>query len=347
MSESIINDLLRDNNFRYFFALRKRVKEFGLLTTFKELKAYYTKYSSFPSQLDSQKSDLKYKLFVFYNYFKIISVHTGIVHEDLMNYFPTRLQKFFIYKLDPKDQRLVTYNKILFYQKLSETGLPFPKVIFYTRNNETISLDGRKYLINKSNLPEKMFTKPISENGGSNSGIITPSQIDTVADGFLVQELAVNHYDLVTLAGEFAFNTIRIISYIDNKNNFNILSAIIRLSKGQQVDNWGKGSINVMVDVKTGQLGCVGITKRNERYNRHPSGQVDFQGFRIPYWDELIEIIKQGCLAFKSLRFIAWDIGISNQGPIIVEANAGCDFFHAQLFQPYGDSILIRDLINV
>jgi hypothetical protein len=346
MGKSIIADLLRDKNYRYFNDFGKRVKQIGLSTTIKELTSYYIKYSSFPSLIDGQISDFKYKLFVFYNYFKIISVHTNISYEDLMNYFPTRLQKYFIYKLDPKEMREKTYNKILFYQRLSEVNLPFPKVIFYVKDIEKFQLNGEKYLTDQVNLPEKMFAKPISENGGSKSGIISVFQINTIADGFMVQELAENHPDLITLAGTYAFNTVRIISYIDNQNNLTILSAIIRLSKGKQVDNWGKGSINVSVDIKTGQLGLVGITKRNERYTRHPAGLVDFEGFRVPCWDKLIDIVKKGCDAFPNLRFIAWDIGISIKGPVIVEANAGCDFFHAQLFQPYGDSVLIRNLIS-
>ena len=65
----------------------------------------------------------------------------------------------------------------------------------------------------------------------------------------------------------------------------------------------------------------------------------------IPYWQDLVDIVNRGSNSFRYLRLIAWDIGISQNGPLIVEANSGCDFFHAQLFQPYGDSILIKDLI--
>lgn len=346
MGKSVVHDLLRDRNFRYFSGIFKRIQLIGLYNVIKELKTYFMKYSSFPLRISNQKGDLLYKLFVFYNYFKIIYVHPEISNSDLMDYFPTRLQKYFIYKLDPKDQRVLTNNKILFYQKLVQAKLPFPNVILYTKNNTRYTLAENPYVSEISLLPEKVFIKPISENGGVNAGVISSSNINKVPDDFLVQELAVNHPDLILLAGSIAFNTIRIITYIDNNNKINILSAIIRLSKDKQVDNWGKGSINVKVDITTGKLGKIGITKRNEQYTMHPAGNVIFEDFMIPYWSEFLKVVEKACETFTFLRLIAWDIGISKEGPLIVEANAGCDFFHAQLFVPYGESVLIKDLIN-
>lgn len=346
MGINILADLKRDNNFRYFFRISERTKSKGFFTVIKEMRLYYKKYSKFPLLIGAKKVDYKYKLFVIYNYFKIIAIHPGITLENILNYFPTRMQQFFIYKLDPKENRELTFDKILFYQKLRQFKLPFPITFFYTKNGHKYNLDEDLVNLQKSDISPKVFVKPIRDNGGVNAGVFLKDDLKTIDDGFVVQELVKNHPKIIELSGDFAFNTFRIITYLDNDNNVNILSAIYRLSKGKEVDNWGRGSINVPVDIDSGQLGRYGITKNFERYEQHPAGNTLFHGYQVPAWAEIIEIVSRGSILFNNLRFIAWDIGLSNQGPVIVEANAGCDFFHAQLFQPYGDSVLIRDLIN-
>ena len=346
MGKSIANDLLRDNNFRYFFRIFVRLKRNGIFKVTKEFLSYYQYYTFYPIRISGELPDYKYKLFVVYNYFKIVAIHPNISKDDLLKYFPTRLQKYFIYKLDPKEKRIITNDKIIFYKRLRGANLPFPTVLFYIRNGQRLTLNDEELICSNINWPDKLFVKPINENGGANAGVIKTKDIDDVQEGFIVQKLAINHPDIIRLAGSYAFNTIRIISYIDNAGKTNILSAIFRLSKGKQVDNWGKGSINVRVNIEDGSLGKIGVTKRYEKFERHPAGEFDFDGFKIPHWEKLIDIVYKGSKVFSELRFIAWDIGITSEGPEIIEANSGCDFFHAQLFQPYDGNILMQDLLN-
>lgn len=346
MGKSIIKDLLRDNNFRYFFRIFKRITKVGLGSVINEFIKYYKKYSQFPQLIDNQRPDFKYKLFVIYNYFKIVALHPEIENNDLMGYLPTRLQKYFIYKFDPVEKRILTFDKILFYKILDSLKLPYPKVIFYLKDKKKLNISGEDFFTKDFEIPPKFFVKPIRDNGGKNAGIYSKEMLGIISGELLAQELAKNHSSLIELAGDFAFNTVRIVSFLDKNGNVNLLSAILRLSNGKQVDNWGKGSINVEVNIETGKLGKYGVTKYFERFEKHPKGLFKFENFEIPYWKELLDVVNKGSRGLNYLRLIAWDIGIDPHGPLIVEANAGCDLFHAQLFKPYGDTILIKDLIN-
>lgn len=346
MGKTALNDLLRDRNFRYFFRINKRIIHVGFWVVINELRSYYNKFSTFPKLISDQNPTFTYKLFVIYNYFKIIAVQPKISFNRLMNYIPTRLQQYFIYKLDPREKRIFTFDKLLFYKILEKEKLPYPKVFFFTKDDQKFKLNNELFDNETDLLPSKFFVKPIRNNGGEYAGIYSKGELNTVKDDFLAQELAHNHPLLIELAGSYAFNTVRIISYLDKLGNIHFLSAILRLSTGKQVDNWGKGSINVSIDIESGKLGKNGITKYYTTYENHPISKIKFENFKIPFWNELIEVVKKGCGRFNFLRLIAWDIGIGRDGPIIVEANSGCDFFHAQLFQPYGESILMKELIN-
>lgn len=57
--------------------------------------------------------------------------------------------------------------------------------------------------------------------------------------------------------------------------------------------------------------------------DRHPDTGCTIPGFRLPYWEETLRLF---CLAQKELKeapTLGWDIAITDDGPLIVEANAG------------------------
>lgn len=46
---------------------------------------------------------------------------------------------------------------------------------------------------------------------------------------------------------------------------------------------------------------------------------------KIPFWEEVSEIVTKAHCLIPNLRYIGWDIAITDDGPVIIEANHDAD----------------------
>ena len=54
----------------------------------------------------------------------------------------------------------------------------------------------------------------------------------------------------------------------------------------------------------------------------HPRTGERVTGFELPHWPETVEVVVRAAAAFAPARALAWDIGLSADGPVLIEANA-------------------------
>lgn len=85
--------------------------------------------------------------------------------------------------------------------------------------------------------------------------------------------------------------------------------------------NLHMGAIGVGLSIATGQaLG--GYQSRQKWFETHPDTGVDLQKFRIPGWDEILEVATHAT-AVSRLRYAGVDIVIDEElGPVVLEVNA-------------------------
>ena len=65
------------------------------------------------------------------------------------------------------------------------------------------------------------------------------------------------------------------------------------------------------------------ITKPEEYH--HPVTGVKIIGFKIPFWQESLQMAKDAALHNKKNRSIGWDIAVTNDGPVLIEGNSNWD----------------------
>lgn len=94
----------------------------------------------------------------------------------------------------------------------------------------------------------------------------------------------------------------------------------------------GKGGIGIPIDMETGELKRYGTQEfpRLQKTSRHTVANQVFTGFKIPLWDEVVEFINTLHRVF-SYKFIAWDIAITDNGPIFIERNPPGDWCVPQI----------------
>lgn len=138
----------------------------------------------------------------------------------------------------------------------------------------------------------------------------------------LVEEFIIQHPKLQALSPS-AVNTVRIFTQLDDKNNVVILGCRQRISVNSPVDNMAAGNLAAPIDEQTGMVSGPAvysdITKAEETV--HPVTGVQIVGFEVPFWKEIIDMVKEAALAHPQNRSIGWDIVVTEKGPGFIEGN--------------------------
>lgn len=141
-------------------------------------------------------------------------------------------------------------------------------------------------------------------------------------------------------------NTIRMMTYNDNGTPI-LLWAGLRVGNGvNPVDNFHAQGMGVKIDLETGKLTGNGINKDNEEFSAHPTTGTIFEGFQIPCFREAKEMVLEACLLSDKILLIGWDVAISENGPLIIEANRWPGFDLVQVLEDRGRMDIVRDVLR-
>lgn len=139
------------------------------------------------------------------------------------------------------------------------------------------------------------------------------------SDRTLVEEYIMQHPDLSALAPE-SVNTLRLLTLLTGEK-VNLIFAGIRMGCGKVADNLGSGGIACAIDPATGRISSPAQDKANHIYERHPVTGVQLPGTQIPFFREAVEMVSEAARVVPQVRYIAWDVAITPDGPTLVEAN--------------------------
>ncbi|MBE0674154.1 MAG: hypothetical protein IH591_05795 [Bacteroidales bacterium] len=271
---------------------------------------------------------------------------------NIYNYVPNRLSGQIAPFYNDARLKYVLDNKLYFHLFYSHFGINTPKVLAFNHKNlfafggntTTISSvnDFKAWLskIFKQNPNvDSLFLKKIYSSSSGRNVHIIPShydEIETPELEFIFQELITSefvfqqrvkqHPDLSRL-NPSSLNTMRIDTFIDQKGNIEIISGFLKMSTDDNpVDNNTSGGCGVGIDLDMGTLKSNGYSKIKMSgvgiLKEHPVTGVSFKGFAIPMLEEAKELVLKAAGLMPGLRLIGWDVGISEEGPVLVEGNS-------------------------
>ena len=153
---------------------------------------------------------------------------------------------------------------------------------------------------------------------------ISDNLVDLVfSKAFIFQELLPQHEALEKINSS-SINTLRVVTYKNEKNEVEILSGFIRVGrKGAIIDNAHIGGIVVPLDKETGKMRAAGIQLIDNGggiFYEHPDTGIIFEDVQIPHYDQVREIVAKASTLFN-LPLLGWDVAITQTGPVIIEAN--------------------------
>jgi glutathione synthase/RimK-type ligase-like ATP-grasp enzyme len=153
----------------------------------------------------------------------------------------------------------------------------------------------------------------------------------------ILEELVVQHDWLAKLCPT-SVNTVRIATLLGDKKQ-GIVYAFLRIGNGRVMDNVDCGGMAARVDLDSGRLLTVGADKQGNTYKIHPITGTPIVGFEVPYWEEAKQMCIDAAQKVPQMRFVAWDVAITNDGPRFIEGNSFPSHAVPQFAAHYPDGI--------
>lgn len=277
--------------------------------------------SSFSLIADVIGSSLKYNISLLeYFQFHFYTLNK----EERKTYAGTGYMYEYQLVMNPKSSRQILNNKIEFFVKYKSF------VQHITAGIETLKFDSDQITELLNNPSRKIVLKNSHGQCGwqvkifetrffHDKNLLTYMEKEKFD---LAEEFIVQHSDLMSLSPS-AVNTVRVISQLNSNNEVVFLGARLRISEDSPVDNMASGNFAASVDIDTGKVNSPGvysdITKKDVTV--HPISGIPVVGFQIPFWPEIINMVKEAALLVPTNRSIGWDIAVTKIGPELIEGN--------------------------
>lgn len=117
------------------------------------------------------------------------------------------------------------------------------------------------------------------------------------------------------------------------------------------MDNVDQGGMAARIDLESGTLLTVGADKQGNTYTEHPMTHTPIIGFQIPYFKEACDMCLKAAQKVPQMRFVAWDVAITEKGPVFIEGNSFPSHAVPQFAAHYPDGIGImrefREFIDI
>lgn len=153
----------------------------------------------------------------------------------------------------------------------------------------------------------------------------------------ILEEIVVQHEKIASLCPT-SVNTCRIATLLGDKQQ-GIVYAFLRIGNGKVMDNVDCGGMAARIDLKSGRLLTVGADKQGNTFTKHPMTNTSIIGFTIPYWEEAKAMCMEAAAMIPQMRFVAWDVAITPDGPTFIEGNSFPSHAIPQFAAHYPDGI--------
>ena len=146
-------------------------------------------------------------------------------------------------------------------------------------------------------------------------------------EDLLVQERLVQHPAIRPIS-PWSLNTARLLAVRVADGEVVLAGASHRWGTAVSgpVDNVSAGGIASGIDARAGRLGPIREFPRERRrvqYDRHPDTGEQVAGVILPQWEQVRDLALRLMATFPELDHVGWDIAVTDQGPRVIEGNAG------------------------
>ena len=268
----------------------------------------------------------------------------GTNPEDYMSYSEFMLLRDNFNGFNRRGSNRVNYaclvrDKNIFETMCREYSLPTIYTLGTFHNNKVTTKEESADINNFLDRHPNLFLKPIDSFKGLHTYSLEKKdgdyylndkkasmeeierQLNSSGKSLMVQPKLLQHPEMNRIYGN-SINTIRIVTILHNEEP-KVVGMFLRLGgHGSIVDNMSAGGLGVGIN-EDGTLMKYGFlhNKYGTKTDRHPDTGVVFSTFKIPFFEESIELVKNAQKKFHLIPAIGWDVCVTPDGPILVEGN--------------------------
>lgn len=250
----------------------------------------------------------------------------------------------------------LTRDKFVFGQYAKSLGFPVPETIALISGKKISWFDSVGTFSDIEYLKSKNisgFCKECTGEGGKGAFILDAKDgkifinnkeasieelLDHVKDATYIIQRRITNHPIISNIYPNSVNTIRIVT-VCKDNDIHVYDARLRTgANGSVVDNACFGG--VVIGIKSdGTLTDWGYVEPGKTNNSnlvikefHPDTKFYFTDIQIPYWNELIDMVKRFHGYYYGIPSIGWDVAITPDGPIILECGEDWEIQGTQIF---------------
>ena len=265
----------------------------------------------------------------------------NLSYKERAKYVTTRYSSKFYQEYSPKDLATNLRIKTNFHKHYSE----YTKRDFYIHE---FGLEKLKEFLEKNKV---FMIKPTDGLAGTDVKKMKVEDIETPEkfyeyikeNNMFLEEYIIQDKEWGSLCPS-SVNTIRAMTrIIDGKAE--LFYAAARIGNGTAVvDNFHQGGYGARIDMEKGILIGDGLSKDDEEVEKHPATGVKFDGFKIPYWDEIKKMVVEAAMVNPDVKVVGWDVAISDKGPLLIEANRRPGFDLVQMLEKTGTRYMLEEV---
>lgn len=272
-------------------------------------------------------------------------------------------------RINPDAARIEVDDKLRFHRRCVALGLPVPTLhaVLCRMSDEAIAdvpvLRGFADVLRRfaDAAETRLILKPRRDSLGTGVRFVClrdgtpfdiqdrPIDIDTFErelqrdmqrDDYLLQGFVRPHPTVAAWGSGKALGTLRIVTFVD-RGQAHLLYALVRIPCGNNVhDNFSGGSsgnLIASVDTERGTLQRA-FGRRDARFDHllesfttNPDTGLPLLGQAVPEWTTIRAAVLRAAVDFAELPLLGWDIALSADGVVVIEANANPDIIGAQV----------------
>lgn len=189
-------------------------------------------------------------------------------------------------------------------------------------------------ILNKDNYDEfvsfckhkkDFIAKPVVGTGGKGIELIEvdKSRLQEIFDylikndKLLLEEKIIQNKKVAAL-NETSVNSLRIVTFFDGKET-HIINTVFKIGNGGVTDNFSSGSMYTFVE--NGEIIVPAIDQDDNIFEIHPKSNIKLVGYKIPNYEDAIELVKECAKIVPEIQYIGWDVAILDKGASIIEGN--------------------------
>lgn len=248
-----------------------------------------------------------------------------------------------------KEKRLPELNdKAMFHRLMLDRQVPVAPTLGIVGAAEGHGDSTRAELLSRIAKENELFIKPVRGRGGVGARVLLRNSqgkwmvcstldaeiaevdgftddelVETLAksagnDGWMVQQRVRNHPLIAKVCGG-GLASVRVFSGLGDNGTcslgalmcFPALNAIV-----------SQGGWNSAIELENGVMGKVFRSALDQMmFAEHPETAVPVDGVRVPFWEELLKLVWSAHMVLDEYAFLGWDIAVTPQGPVVLEAN--------------------------